>query len=207
MRMICGEIPCEVFIGRSPNERRLGEGFDRRFVLRWPSFSLNVGGWHTLFVLILEEPLFSFLTSKELLPVPWCDALAVDVDAGFWRSELSFSSKIAIVCRLFQDVIDDILCFLGFDFVWGSAPLYFLFGVLFPADRRNGTPFDLYSDSVTVLTFSLECSSRGGYIRNVVDYAFLIATVTFPRPWHVSHASRPSRYLYRLLLTLLAWRW
>lgn len=24
----------EVFIGRSPNERRLGEGFDRRFVLR-----------------------------------------------------------------------------------------------------------------------------------------------------------------------------
>lgn len=60
-------------------------------------------------------PFFSFLTDEELLLAPWCDSMAVDVDAQgkwiseveavFWHSELSLSSDMTIMCRLFPDVM------------------------------------------------------------------------------------------------------
>lgn len=65
--------------------------------------------------LYIQLRLVSFLTDEELLLAPWCDSIAGDVDAqGKWiseavavfrHSELSLSSDMTIVCRLFPYVI------------------------------------------------------------------------------------------------------
>lgn len=68
-----------------------------------------------LYIRWQQLSLFSFLTDEELLLASWCDSMAGDVDpqgkwiseaeAVFLHSELSLSSDMTIVCRLFPYVM------------------------------------------------------------------------------------------------------